>query len=79
MARLRRPLDPHGQAAQVYQQLKREAAGWRRERLLTVKRGLEGRLDLEEMAAYLGRARSCICSPLEQVLVLLFGQPMENV
>src|SRR5689334_12926513 len=60
MARLRRPLDPHRQAAQVYQHLKREPAGWRRERLLAVKLGLEGELDLEEMAAHLGRARSCI-------------------
>jgi hypothetical protein len=54
MARLRRPLDPHRQAAQVYQHLKREPAGWRRERLLAVKLGLEGELDLEEMAAHLG-------------------------
>lgn len=60
MARIRRPLDPHGQAAQVYQHLKREPAGWRRERLLAVKLGLEGELDLEDMAAHLGRARSCI-------------------
>jgi transposase len=60
MARTRRNLDPHGQAAQVLQQLKREPAGWRRERLLAVKLGLEDQLDLEEIAAYLGRARSCI-------------------
>ena len=60
MARLRRPLDPHGRAAQVYQQLKGEPAGWRRERLLAVKLGLEGELGLEEIAAHLGRARSCI-------------------
>src|SRR5919108_618748 len=60
MARTRRNLDPHGQAAQVLQQLKREPAGWRRERLLAVKLGLEGEFDLEEIAAYLGRARSCI-------------------
>jgi transposase len=60
MARIRRPLDPYGQAAQVYQHLKREPAGWRRERLLAVKLGLAGELDLEDMAAHLGRARSCI-------------------
>jgi transposase len=60
MARIRRNLDPHGQAAQVRQQLKHEPAGWRRERLLAVKLGLDGQLDLEEIAAYLGRARSCI-------------------
>ena len=65
MARIRRPLDPHGQGAQALQQLKREPAGWRRERLLAVKLGLEGELDLEEIAAHLGRARSCIQRWLE--------------
>jgi transposase len=60
MARTRRTLDPRGQAVQVLQRLKREPAGWRRERLLAVKLGLEGRLTLEEIAAHLGRARSCI-------------------
>jgi hypothetical protein len=54
MARIRRPLDPQGQAAQVYHQLKREPAGWRRERLLAVKLGLEGELALEDIAAHLG-------------------------
>jgi transposase len=44
----------------VLQRLKREPAGWRREQLLAVKLGLEGRLTLEEIAAHLGRARSCI-------------------
>jgi hypothetical protein len=53
MARIRRPLDPRAQAAQVYHQLKREPAGWRRERLLAVKLGLEGELDLEQIAAHL--------------------------
>ena len=60
MARTRRNLDARGEAAQVLQRLKREPAGWRRERLLAVKLGLEGQLDLEEIAACLGRARSCI-------------------
>jgi hypothetical protein len=54
MARTRRDLDPHGLAARVRQQLKREPAGWRRERLLAVKLGLEGQLGLEEIAAHLG-------------------------
>ena len=44
----------------MVQQLKREPAGWRRERLLAVKLGLEGELGLEEIATHLGRARSCI-------------------
>jgi transposase len=66
VARTRRNLDPHGQSAQVLQQLRHEPAGWRRERLLAVKLGLEGQLDLEEIAAYLGRARSCIQGWLER-------------
>jgi transposase len=66
MARTRRNLDPHGQGAQALQQLKREPAGWRRERLLAVKLGLEGQLTLEEMAAQLGRARSCVQRRLER-------------
>ena len=66
MARPRGNLDPHGQAAQVLQRLKREPAGWRRERLLAVKLGLEGQLTLEEIAAHLGRARSCVQRWLER-------------
>lgn len=48
------------EAAQVFQRLKREPAGWRRERFLAVKLGLEGELDLEVIAAHLGRARSSV-------------------
>jgi transposase len=66
MARPRSNLDPRGQAAQVLQRLKREPAGWRRERLLAVKLGLEGRLTLEEIADQLGRARSCVQRWLER-------------
>ncbi|MBV9999884.1 MAG: helix-turn-helix domain-containing protein [Verrucomicrobia bacterium] len=66
MARPRGDLDPHGQAAQVLQRLKREPAGWQRERLLAVKLGLEGQLTLEEIATHLGRARSCIQRWLER-------------
>ena len=66
MARPRGNLDPHRQAAQVLQRLKREPAGWRRERLLAVKLGLEGQFTLEEIAAQLGRARSCVQRWLER-------------
>jgi transposase len=66
MARPRADLDPRGQAAQVLQRLKREPAGWRRERLLAVKLGLEGQLTFEEIAAQLGRARSCVQRWLER-------------
>ena len=66
MARPRGNLDRRGQAAQVLQRLKREPAGWRRERLLAVKLGLEGQFTLEEIAAQLGRARSCVQRWLER-------------
>jgi hypothetical protein len=46
MARPRAILDTHGQADAVAARLKREPAGWRRERLLAVKFGLEGQLGL---------------------------------
>jgi transposase len=66
MARPRGALDRRAQAAQVLERLKREPAGWRRERLLAVKLGLEGQLTLEEIAAHLGRARSCVQRWLER-------------
>ena len=66
MARPRGSLDRRAQAAQVLERLKREPAGWRRERLLAVKLGLEGQLTLEEIAAHLGRARSCVQRWLER-------------
>jgi transposase len=65
MARPRRKLDRRAEAAQLLQRLKGEPAGWRRERLLAVKLGLEGQLTLQEIAANLGRARSCIQRWLE--------------
>ncbi len=37
-----------------------EPAGWRRERLLTVKLGLEGELSLEGIASSVGRSRSVV-------------------
>src|SRR2546423_3470516 len=65
MARSRRKLDRRAEAAQLLQRLKGEPAGWRRERLLALKLGLEGQLTLQEIAANLGRARSCIQRWLE--------------
>jgi transposase len=53
-------LDTHGQAEAVAAQLKQEPAGWRRERLLAVKFGLEGELGLYAIAERLGRPRSVI-------------------
>jgi len=53
-------LDTHGQADAVAARLKREPAGWRRERLLAVKFGLEGQLGLYQIAERLGRPRSLI-------------------
>jgi transposase len=60
MARNRQPLDLKGEAELVLTKLKDEPAGWRRERLLAVKLGLEGELDLETIAKQVGRARASI-------------------
>jgi transposase len=62
MARPRATLDTHGQADAVAARLKSEPAGWRRERLLAVKFGLEGQLGLYQIAERLGRPRSLIQS-----------------
>jgi transposase len=53
-------LDTHGHAEAVTVQLKQEPAGWRRERLLAVKFGLEGQLGLYAIGERLGRPRSVI-------------------
>jgi hypothetical protein len=53
-------IDTHGQADAVAARLKREPAGWRRERLLAVKFGLEGQLGLYQIAERLGQPRSVI-------------------
>ena len=60
MARTRRNLDEQGEGETLLERLRRQRAGWQRERLLAVKWGLEGELTLEEIAAQLGRARSSI-------------------
>src|SRR5437763_16952124 len=60
MARPRAKLDTDGQADALAARLKREPAGWRRERLLAVKFGLEGQLGLYQIAERLGRPRSLI-------------------
>lgn len=60
MARPRSKLDRKAQANEVIGCLEKEPAGWKRERLLAVKHGLEGEMSLEEIAAAVGRARSCI-------------------
>ena len=60
MARPRKPLDVHGEADAVLKLLKKEPAGWRRERLTAVKLGLAGDLGLEVIAENLGRSRATI-------------------
>ncbi len=60
MARPRSKLDEKAQASEVMECLEKEPAGWRRERLLALKHGLEGEMSLEEIAEAVGRARSCI-------------------
>ena len=53
-------MDTHHQSEAVLTRLKSEPAGWRRERLLAVKFGLEGELDLYAIGERLGRPRSLI-------------------
>ena len=60
MARPRKPLDAHKQGALVLQRLETERAGAARERLLAIKLGLAGDLDLDAIARAIGRARSVI-------------------
>lgn len=60
MARPRRPLDVKNESETVKETLRKEPPGWRRERLLAVKLGLEGELGLEEIAASVGRAPTSI-------------------
>jgi transposase len=60
MARLRRKLDPHGQAERVAALLKTQSSGWQRECLQAVQLGLQGELSLDQIAQAVGRARSTI-------------------
>ena len=60
MSRPRRTLDACKEGELVLQRLAQEAPGWRRERLLAVKLGLEGQLDLEAIAGAVGRSRALI-------------------
>lgn len=60
MARPRNKLDRKAQAEEVLERLEKEPPGWKRERLLALKHGLEGEMSLEDIAEAVGRARSCI-------------------
>ena|SRR5450631_2684861 len=60
MSRPRQPLDQCKQAEQVLACLAKEPAGWRRERLLAIKLGLEGALDLAAIGRAVGRSRALI-------------------
>lgn len=60
MARPRSKLDKHGQAQEVLERLGKEPPGWKRERLLALKHGLEGEMSLDEIAVAVGRARSAV-------------------
>ena len=60
MPRKKRPLDVHNESETLKELLGKEPPGWRRERLLAVKLGLEGELELEQIAESVGRARSAI-------------------
>lgn len=60
MARKRIALDKHKQAGEVLKLLKTEPAGWRRERLLAVKFGMENTMNTEEVAQAIGRGVATI-------------------
>ena len=60
MGRPRKKIDRTSQAQSALELLEKEPPGWRRERLLALKHGLEGEMGLEEIAQAVGRARSCI-------------------
>lgn len=60
MARPRAKLDHAKEAAEVLRGIKREKAGWKRERLLAIRHGLEGRKSLAEIASACGRSRATI-------------------
>jgi transposase len=60
MARPRKPLDACKEAPLILERLRNEPAGPARERLRAVKLGLDGELDLEQIATAIGRARSVI-------------------
>jgi len=60
MARPRQKLNELKEAEAVRRRLKREPAGWRRERLVAVQLGLEGEQSLEQIATAVQHARSTI-------------------
>ena len=60
MSRPRAPIDHAKESQSVLQGLKKEPPGWKRERLLALKLGLEGEASLEQIANAVGRARSTI-------------------
>lgn len=60
MSRPRKKLDERKEGSQVLERLQQESPGWKRERLLALKLGLEGEASLEDIAAAVGHARSTI-------------------
>jgi len=60
MPRRKAKLDIHGQAEEVLKRLKTEPPGRARERLIAVKLGIEGELELQQIADIVGRSRSTI-------------------
>ena len=58
MARPRKKLDTHGQGPEVLRLLKKTPAGWKRERLLAVKLGLENELGIREIAEQMAQFKA---------------------
>ncbi len=60
MAKPRAKLDTFGQAQEVLKRLKTEPSGLARERLNAVRLGLEGEMNLQDIATTVGRSRATI-------------------
>jgi transposase len=60
MARTRGKLDQKEEAAEVLRLLEKEPPGWRKERLLALKHGMERKLSTQEIADAIGRGKATI-------------------
>jgi transposase len=60
MSRARNKLDLSGEGGELLEVLKKERVGWKRDRLIATRLGLEGKLSLQEIAEATGHSRSTI-------------------
>jgi len=60
MSRPRKLLDTHGQAQDVLKLFKKAKPGWKRDRLLVIKLGLENQLGIQKIAQQLGHSHTTV-------------------